>query len=379
MQHGLAGAPARERPRRCPARRRHQHPRRCARPGRLGCRSRDRGAPRALPRRLRWVITSPSGSAPWSAVAPARSSPRPRVRPLGAASGADPCQLGHRPRRAARVPDPRRHQATSRCPSPVRWSPATIRRSSAPRSTSWSASTGAHPAGRTRRVGHRLPRRTGGRSRSSSTPSSPSTPSTGAPAASATWPTATTTWRDQLTWLTQLDSYGGRELPRRPPAGRLARDHRPADQPSALCHGDYKLDNVLFAPESPTRAAGRGRLGDGGHRRSARRPGLGAHLPPGTRGHHAPRHGQGAEVRRGPPPRPPDAGRALRGRLGPRHVTRSAGTTCSPGGSWPSSSKAATPSSCGACRTSRSTSSSATRSTCCWPAPPTIIDRGEAT
>ena len=29
--------------------------------------------------------------------------------------------------------------------------------------------------------------------------------------------------------------------------------HRPADQPAALCHGDYKLDNVLFAPDAPPR------------------------------------------------------------------------------------------------------------------------------
>ena len=49
-------------------------------------------------------------------------------------------------------------------------------------------------------------------------------------------------------------------LVRRPrPARRAPRSrdwldaHRPADQPSALCHGDYKLDNVLFAPEPPPR------------------------------------------------------------------------------------------------------------------------------
>jgi len=54
-------------------------------------------------------------------------------------------------------------------------------------------------------------------------------------------------------WLTQLDSYGGRDLP---PARHIAawlEDRRPADQPSALCHGDYKLDNVLFAPDPPPR------------------------------------------------------------------------------------------------------------------------------
>jgi aminoglycoside phosphotransferase (APT) family kinase protein len=59
--------------------------------------------------------------------------------------------------------------------------------------------------------------------------------------------------RQVARWLTQLDSYGGRDLP----AGRRISDwldgHRPAEQPSALCHGDYKLDNVLFAPEAPPR------------------------------------------------------------------------------------------------------------------------------
>jgi aminoglycoside phosphotransferase (APT) family kinase protein len=58
----------------------------------------------------------------------------------------------------------------------------------------------------------------------------------------------------QLTgWLAQLDSYGGRDLP----AARRVSDwldaSRPVDQPPALCHGDYKLDNVLFAPEAPPR------------------------------------------------------------------------------------------------------------------------------
>jgi aminoglycoside phosphotransferase (APT) family kinase protein len=59
--------------------------------------------------------------------------------------------------------------------------------------------------------------------------------------------------RQLARWLTQLDSYGGRDLP----AGRRISDwldaHRPAHRPSALCHGDYKLDNVLFAPEAPPR------------------------------------------------------------------------------------------------------------------------------
>jgi aminoglycoside phosphotransferase (APT) family kinase protein len=56
-------------------------------------------------------------------------------------------------------------------------------------------------------------------------------------------------------WLDQLSSYEGRDLP---PARRVAQwleAHCPADQPAALCHGDYKLDNVLFAPETPPRLA----------------------------------------------------------------------------------------------------------------------------
>ena len=56
-------------------------------------------------------------------------------------------------------------------------------------------------------------------------------------------------------WLAQLASYESRELL---PAIRIAAwldTHRPPDQPSALFHGDYKLDNVLFAPESPPKIA----------------------------------------------------------------------------------------------------------------------------
>jgi aminoglycoside phosphotransferase (APT) family kinase protein len=56
----------------------------------------------------------------------------------------------------------------------------------------------------------------------------------------------------QLTrWLAQLDSYGGRELPAAHDIAEWLDAHRPVDQPSALCHGDYKLDNVLFARSAP--------------------------------------------------------------------------------------------------------------------------------
>jgi aminoglycoside phosphotransferase (APT) family kinase protein len=54
-------------------------------------------------------------------------------------------------------------------------------------------------------------------------------------------------------WSAQLASYGGRDLPA---AARLAEwlaTDLPPDQAPALCHGDYKLDNVLYAPEAPPR------------------------------------------------------------------------------------------------------------------------------
>ena len=54
-------------------------------------------------------------------------------------------------------------------------------------------------------------------------------------------------------WLTQLDSYGGRELPLARQIADWLDRHRPLPQPRTLCHGDYKLDNVLFAPEAPPR------------------------------------------------------------------------------------------------------------------------------
>ncbi len=52
-------------------------------------------------------------------------------------------------------------------------------------------------------------------------------------------------------WMSQLDSYGGRPLPSAASVASWLEDHRPADQVPALAHGDYKLDNVLFAEDAP--------------------------------------------------------------------------------------------------------------------------------
>lgn len=57
--------------------------------------------------------------------------------------------------------------------------------------------------------------------------------------------------RQTTRWLTQLDSYGGRDLPPAHRIGAWLDAHRPVEQEPALCHGDYKLDNVLFASDAP--------------------------------------------------------------------------------------------------------------------------------
>ena len=52
-------------------------------------------------------------------------------------------------------------------------------------------------------------------------------------------------------WLSQLESYGGRDLPAAARVGSWLADELPPDQAPALAHGDYKLDNVLFAETAP--------------------------------------------------------------------------------------------------------------------------------
>ena len=52
-------------------------------------------------------------------------------------------------------------------------------------------------------------------------------------------------------WLGQLERYATRPLPEVDDAGRWLQAHTPPMQPPAVIHGDYKLDNVMFAPRLP--------------------------------------------------------------------------------------------------------------------------------
>jgi aminoglycoside phosphotransferase (APT) family kinase protein len=53
-------------------------------------------------------------------------------------------------------------------------------------------------------------------------------------------------------WLGQLERYKTRDLPEVDEAGQWLQAHTPAAmQPPAVIHGDYKLDNVMFAPRLP--------------------------------------------------------------------------------------------------------------------------------
>jgi aminoglycoside phosphotransferase (APT) family kinase protein len=52
-------------------------------------------------------------------------------------------------------------------------------------------------------------------------------------------------------WLGQLERYKTRPLPEVDEAGRWLQEHTPKMQAPGVIHGDYKLDNVMFAPNLP--------------------------------------------------------------------------------------------------------------------------------
>jgi aminoglycoside phosphotransferase (APT) family kinase protein len=52
-------------------------------------------------------------------------------------------------------------------------------------------------------------------------------------------------------WLGQLERYKTRPLPEVDEAGRWLQEHTPKMQEPGVIHGDYKLDNVMFAPSLP--------------------------------------------------------------------------------------------------------------------------------
>ena len=52
-------------------------------------------------------------------------------------------------------------------------------------------------------------------------------------------------------WLSQLERYKTRPLPEVDVAGEWLAAHVPPAQPPGVIHGDYKLDNVMFAPYLP--------------------------------------------------------------------------------------------------------------------------------
>ncbi|MGY1821926.1 phosphotransferase family protein [Geodermatophilus sp. SYSU D00079] len=52
-------------------------------------------------------------------------------------------------------------------------------------------------------------------------------------------------------WYGQWQSIARRPLPRMEALARWLEDHRPADPPPALVHGDYHLDNCLFSTAGP--------------------------------------------------------------------------------------------------------------------------------
>jgi aminoglycoside phosphotransferase (APT) family kinase protein len=61
--------------------------------------------------------------------------------------------------------------------------------------------------------------------------------------------------RQVARWTRQLESYRQRPLPDMDALAAWLATHRPAGEPPTIIHGDYHLDNVIFAPVVPPRVA----------------------------------------------------------------------------------------------------------------------------
>jgi aminoglycoside phosphotransferase (APT) family kinase protein len=61
-------------------------------------------------------------------------------------------------------------------------------------------------------------------------------------------------WRKQLEWAFEVTA-DEREISELDRVGAWLADHAPDDHPKTLVHGDYKLDNVVFAPGTPPELA----------------------------------------------------------------------------------------------------------------------------
>ncbi|MBS1842842.1 MAG: phosphotransferase family protein [Actinobacteria bacterium] len=57
--------------------------------------------------------------------------------------------------------------------------------------------------------------------------------------------------RQVARWTKQLESYQVRELPLHAELARWLAENQPADQPPAIMHGDFHIDNCLLSPSPP--------------------------------------------------------------------------------------------------------------------------------
>jgi len=62
-------------------------------------------------------------------------------------------------------------------------------------------------------------------------------------------------WGKQLSWAFEVTA-DDREVPKLERVGEWLDENCPDDHPETLVHGDYKLDNVLYAPGTPPRLTG---------------------------------------------------------------------------------------------------------------------------